>query len=71
MIYNYYMKQLNRLDSNSDHPLSIKVYNDKGSTKQMNLNSESIPVLIEYLRSLQQSLDDTPSEQHISENGDY
>lgn len=53
---NYHKDQLNRL-VDCDYFKSIKVFDGSGnSTKQMDLNSESIPALIEFLKKEQKRL---------------
>lgn len=51
--WNYYESQLKELNTKSEYPLSIKLFDGEGgNTKQLDLNEESIPVLIEFLKSL-------------------
>ena len=46
----YYKNELNRL-KDSEYFKSVKLFDGNGeNTKQMDLNSESIPVLIEFLQ---------------------
>ena len=47
--FNYYESQLKNLE-NGEYFKSIKVFDGNGnSTKQLDLNKESIPVIIEFL----------------------
>ena len=49
----YYQSELNSLNTESDFPLKIKITDGEGnSTKYLNLNSESVPVIIEWLNQL-------------------
>jgi hypothetical protein len=49
----YYQGELDNLNTNSTYPISIKLTDGDGnSTKYINLNNESIPVLIEWLKQL-------------------
>jgi len=48
--FNYYESQLSKLKPESEFPTSIKIFDGEGNqTNQMDLNAESIPVLIEFL----------------------
>lgn len=50
-MFNYYDVELKRLE-NSENLKSVKVYDGLGhSTNQLDLNTESIVVLIEFLNS--------------------
>lgn len=52
----YYKDQLNKL-VNSEWFKSLKIFDGSGnSTHQMNLNTESIPILIEFLKKEQKRL---------------
>lgn len=47
----YYKKELERVSFDSEYTPSIKITSSAGSTKNLNLNKESIPVLINWLKS--------------------
>ena len=47
----YYKKELDRVSFDSEYTPSIKITSSAGSTKNLNLNKESIPVLINWLKS--------------------
>jgi hypothetical protein len=64
---NYYKNQLTKLKLDGEYPMSLKVYDGNGaSTNQMSINSESIPVLIEFLKSLQDGLGDNNKDESYS-----
>tara|TARA_R110000868_G_scaffold12456_22_gene59619 strand:+ start:99 stop:326 length:228 start_codon:yes stop_codon:yes gene_type:complete len=48
--WNYYRSELSRVSFDSDFTPVVKITSSKGSTKEMNLNKESIPVLIKWLQ---------------------
>lgn len=49
--YNYYKSELERINTESVYPPSVKIFNGEGGndTKHMNINEESAKVLIEWL----------------------
>ena len=49
MAGSYYESELAVVGSNSGYPISVQFRSDNGNTKWMNINSESIPVLIKFL----------------------
>ena len=54
---NYYKNQLSKLNLDQEYTTSLKIFDGHGkSTNQMDLNTESIPVLIEFLKSLRDTL---------------
>lgn len=47
---NYYEKELSRLQTNGNYPVNIRLTDGRGEqTKYMDLNAESVPVLIKWL----------------------
>ena len=46
---NYYVKQLKKSKGMLN---SIKIYSEKGSSNFLDLNNESIPIIIKHLKSL-------------------
>jgi hypothetical protein len=64
---NYYKNQLAKLKPDGEYPVSLKLYDGQGSsTNQMDLNTDSIPVLIEFLKSVQDSLDNSNKDESYS-----
>lgn len=55
--YNYYKEELERINIDSEYPMSFKIFNDEGNTKQMNLNLESIDELIIFLNDLKNRIE--------------
>lgn len=63
---NYYKNQLSKLNLDQEYPTSLKIFDGHGkSTNQMDLNTESIPVLIEFLKSLQDTLNKPESYSYV------
>lgn len=53
----YYQNQLNALKFDTETSPSIVISNGVGqATKNLNLNNESIPILISWLKSIQKKL---------------
>lgn len=53
----YYQAELDRLDITGEFCTTIKLTDGSGnSTRVLNLNEESIPALIEFLKNLEQEL---------------
>lgn len=53
----YYQGELNRLTIDSEFLPTVKFTNGNGQgTKNLNLNNESIPIIIAWLKSIQKKL---------------
>lgn len=53
----YYQSELNRLTIDSEFLPTVKFTNGVGQgTKNLNLNNESIPIIIAWLKSIQKKL---------------
>jgi hypothetical protein len=49
--FNYYKDELTRLKADKcNYPISIKLFSEFDNTKQLDLNADSVPVLIEFLK---------------------
>lgn len=61
--FNYYKDQLDRLKPDNKQHQSIKLFDGQGnSTNQMDLNLESIDVLLKYLQKEKQRIKDSNNE---------
>lgn len=65
---NYYKDQLSALSKDSDYPMSVVLSDGQGNrTKQINLNTESIPEVTSFLNSLIQDLRTREIDKRVSE----